>query len=238
MLVQLLVIQAVTFVGIIVVLRILFHRQLSSALGRLKHLHEENLTREEELKKELEVAKQEKDAELAMARSEASRIIKEGKDKAYKLSTDIHQQAKADAEKVVERARVDSKKFENEMIDKYQDDSVELSISMLKFIFSRQDKESLQHHMISELIEEIDRLPPEKFTVKAKEVQVSSAFSLNKEEKDKITRILSDKIGIHVKLEEKLDAEIIMGMIIQVGAFMIDGSLKNKLMKVIPLLKK
>ena len=223
--------------GIIFGLRILFHRQLSAALGRLKRLHEENLAREEELKKELEVARQQKDAELAKAKSEAGRIIKESKDKAQKLSGDIHQQAKEDAGKVIERAKLDSKKFENEIIGRYQEQAIELSVSMLKFIFSQQDKESLQHQMILQLIEEIERLAPEKFTVKEKGVKVSSAFSLNKDEKDKLMRILSNKIGISVKLEEEVDTEIIMGMIIQVGAFTIDGSLKNKLRKVIQYLK-
>lgn len=238
MLIQLLIIQVITFIGIIIVLRVLFHRQLSVALGRLKRLHEENLAREEELKKELEKARQEREAELAKARNEASRMIKEAKDKAEKLSGDIHQHAKEEAERVIERAKLDAKKFENEIISKYQEEAIELSISMLKFTFSQQDKEALQHQLILELIAEIERLEPEKFTVKTKEVKVLSAFGLDKEEKQKLTQVLSEKIGLRVELEEKVDADIIMGMIVQVGAFTIDGSLRNKLKKVIPYLKR
>jgi len=237
MIIQLLLIQVFTFVGLIFVLRFLFYRQLSSALGRLKHLHEENLQREEELKKELEIARQEKETELAKAKEEAAQIIKEAKGKAEAASGLAQQQAKQEVEKIIERAKLDSKKFENEIIAKSQEQAIDLSVSMLKFTFGQQEKQALQHELIVELIEEIERLPAEKFTVKAKQAKVTSAFTLNKEEKEKLAQVLSLKAGVAVELEELNDPEVIMGLVIEMGGFTIDGSLRNKLKKVIPYLK-
>lgn len=237
MVIQLVIIQVVTFVGLILVLRLLFYRHLDSALTRLKRLHEENLAREEQLKKESENIRQERDLELINAKKEAERIIKEAKDKSAKIGINIEEQAKEQAQRTLERAKVEIKKFENESIDKSQEEAIELSIEILKFTFTRQGKEIFQHQLISELIDEIEKLEPDKFTVKTNQVKLLSAYSLTKEESRKLTRILSDKLGVPVELEEIVDPEIIVGLIIQIGALTIDGSLRNKLKKVIPYLK-
>ena len=42
---------------------------------------------------------------------------------------------------------------------------------------------------------------------------------------------------MEVQLQDTIDPEIIAGLILQVGALTIDGSLRNKLEKAIPYLK-
>lgn len=237
MIVQLLVIQVVTFIGIIIVLRILFYRQLNSAVARLKHLHEENLKREEELKKEIEETKSEREKELAKAKEEAAGIIKSAKDRAGKASQDTAMEAREHAKRILEQSKAELKKFENELANKYQDKAVELSSKMLKFAFTEQGREFLQHQLLSEVIDEIKKLEHGKFTVKTKKVEVSSAYPLNKEEKSKISHILSEKVGVGVELHESTEPGLIAGLIIKIGALTIDGSIKNKLKKVIPYIK-
>ncbi len=234
---QLLIIQVITFVGLLLVLRALFQRQLSVALARLRRLHEENLAREEELKKELEQAKIDKEKELAKAKEEAEAIIKEAKDKSEKMSLDSQAQAKEIVQKNLEQAKIEQAKLEKELLGKYQERAVELAIRMLQVTFTEQGKEMLQHQLISELLDEMQNLEQEKFTVKTKEIKILSAYPLSKIEREKLLHILCDKVGMAVELQEVNDPGIIMGLVVQIGALTIDGSLRNKLKKIIPYLK-
>jgi F-type H+-transporting ATPase subunit b len=237
MLIQLIFIQVVTFVGLIFVLRILFHRQLSVALARLKVLHEQNLAREEELKKELDKIKLEKEREMAKAKEVADQIIKEAKAKSEKVNLDIQTQAKTEAQKLLDQSHSDIERKEKELVSRYHKHAMDLSVEMFKFVLTEQGREALGHQLVSELIDEIENLEQDKFTVKTQEIKILSSCPLSAHEKEKLTKILSKKMGIDVSLKESIEPGIIAGLVINIGALTIDGSIDNKLKKIIPYLK-
>jgi F0F1-type ATP synthase delta subunit len=200
-------------------------------------LHEENLARQEELKKELDQTRQQRDKELAKAKEEAERIMKEAKAKSERLSADLDSHAKEEAQRIIDQAKDNLEKTEKSLMSRHNEDALELAVRMLQYTFTDQGKEALQHQLISELIDEVKNLQNERFTAKTKDINVVSASALSDEERKKLTQILSDKIGIEVKLSQEQDPAIIAGMIVNIGALVIDGSLRSKLKKVTPYLK-
>ena len=58
-----------------------------------------------------------------------------------------------------------------------------------------------------------------------------SSKNLSKTELDKISKDLSDAMGSNLKLDYKVDNELIGGLKLQLGSFMIDTSIKSKLKK-------
>ena len=58
-----------------------------------------------------------------------------------------------------------------------------------------------------------------------------SSKRLSQEEIEKLSKDLSNAIGSIVKFDYKVDEELIGGLKLQLGSFMIDTSIKNRLKK-------
>ena len=64
---------------------------------------------------------------------------------------------------------------------------------------------------------------------KSVEVEVTSAFTLSKEQQDKLAKALSARLSREVRLHASEDASLIGGVIIRAGDLVIDGSVRGKL---------
>lgn len=234
---QLVIIQLITFIGLILVLRKLFYGHLTSALGRLKRLQEETLAKEAGLKQELEKARKERETMLAKTKTEADQLIKEAREKSSTMAADAHAAAKQEAQRIAEQAQQDVKKLEHDLQAAYEERAVELAISLLRLTFSEKGRVTLQHQLLLELLDEIAGLPPERFTVKTKSAQIRSAVALLDEERKRVSKILGEKLGVPVALEEAVEPSLIAGLTIQLGALKLDASLEHKLRQGVAYLK-
>ena len=61
--------------------------------------------------------------------------------------------------------------------------------------------------------------------------EVTSAIALSAEQRDALSAGLKEKLGTDVRLTEKVDADVLGGLIVQVGSRMIDTSWRTKLNK-------
>jgi F0F1-type ATP synthase membrane subunit b/b' len=237
MFIPLLIIQVITFLLLVLVLRTLFYRNLKSALDRLNTLHEENLVKEEQLKKELERGRLERVAEVGKGKAEAKAIIEDAKKQINNIKSKLEKEARQQADEIIQRAEQESAKLKQNILAGVEKEALELSAEMVKSTFTSKGKENLQQHLIDEVIHEVSALSKERFNVNTNKVKVSSAFSLTAAEKDNIKKILSEKMNSSVVLEEDINPELITGLILEIGALVIDGSLKNRLSRAYTYLK-
>ena len=238
MLIQLLVLQIVTFAGIIFVLRFLFYRQLNSSLSRLKDLYEENLIKENRLKEELERAKQVSLSEIEKGKQQGESVVEAAKKEAEELRINLKEQAKQEAQKIIVQGKEDLEKTKIHQMAEIEDKAIALSLQMIKYAFTQQGKENLHHLLIEELIRDLRAIDKNSLVVTTHQLKIITPFPLNAREREEIKQILAEKIGSDIALEERIDHELITGLMIQVGELVIDGSFKTKLKKIIPYLKK
>jgi ATP synthase F1 delta subunit len=75
-------------------------------------------------------------------------------------------------------------------------------------------------------LEELGRLnlPPD-----VAEAKVTTAYALKADQKEKLEKILKDKLSRPMKLSETVDKTLIMGVKITLGSVVVDGSLRHKI---------
>ena len=232
MLIQLLILQIVTFVGIIFLLRFLFSRHLNSALTRLNALHEENLAKEEELNEELRRAKEESQAQIQQGKLEAEQIMEEAIKEANRMRLNMEEQAKKQVEKIIIDGHADAEKLKVTLVNDTRAKSVELASQIIAELLTETDKITLQYELANEIIAEIARLDKSQFSMPSPNATVTSSFPLLERQVVELKKMLSEKIGQTVELTQKTDLGLIGGLTVETGGMLIDGTLKNKLQKI------
>lgn len=238
MILGLLIILVVIFTGIYFLMRFLYSYALNAAQARLNNLHEENLVKEQQLTEELKRAKAEGDAEIKRARDEAGLIIEEARNEAVKLRLHLEEAARAEADKIVAGGNIEVQRAKEKHLQEAEAHSLDLAAELLAQLLGENTQAALQQEFISEVIAEIAKLPNDQFGTVSDRVKVSTAQALKEEQKDKLQQVLKEKTGRQVAFEESLKKELIGGLIIEIGGLVIDGSLKNKLQRILPHFRK
>ncbi len=234
---QLVLIQATTFVLIIVFLRWLLSSHIARALKRLQQLNQQNLAKGKSLKEELERAKREAEREIKEGRSQAEAIKEEAKEEAEKVREDMLGQARQEAKRLINEAVRDCQRKSAELSLKMQEKAVYLANDMIRYIFTEKGREDLHIQLIDELLVEIKALEKEKVKAKGNKAEVVCAYPLRDAQKKSLKEILSSKLNRDIAFTEKIDQEIVAGLVVRLGGFVIDGSIKNKFRKILPLMR-
>ncbi len=235
---QLVFIQIATFILIIVLLRWLFYNQISRALKRLQQLNQQNLEKERVLKEELKRAKQEVENEIKQGKAESESIKEQARSEAEKTRRGILETARTDAKRIVSEGERESQRKYKELLVQIQDKAVYLALDVVRYIFTQESLKVLHIHLIEEFIDNISKLDKEKIRAQSDLGEIVCAYSLDKNQKQRLQKILSDKLGRNITLGEKLDQGIVAGLILKLSGFaVIDGSVKNKFKKILPLMK-
>jgi len=196
------------------------------------------MIKETQLTEELKRAKEERDAEIKRGKQEAVAIIEETKNDSVKLRLKLEEEAKEQIAKMMLLAKEDADKRKEKIIKETHELSLSLAVEMIEKTFTDENKEDLQGKFINDTIKELAAVPQDRFPAGSGSVKVISSFPLKENQRENLKNILSEKLGVNLTLDEAVNRELISGLLIEMNGLIIDGSLKNRLRQVIPLLKK
>ncbi len=235
---QIILIQIATFTLIVLFLRWLLYNHISRALERLQKLNQQNLEKEKVLKEEFERARKQAELEIQQGKIEAESIKEQAKEDGEKTRRNLLESSKEEAKRIVNEGVRDSQRKYNDLLLSMQDKAVYLAVDIVKYIFTERIHQALHIQVIDELIEDVARLDKEKIRAQGDKAEIVCAYSLGQDQKQRLQQALSNKLERNIILEETIDPEVVGGMIIRLSGFVvIDGSIKNKFKRILPIMK-
>ncbi len=226
---QLIIIQVITFALLVFLLRQFLYKQVTRSLARLQQLYQENLNREEELKRRREETEQELKAKIAQHNEESGRLRAAAEVDAQRRQEEILTRAKEEGKQIVAEAEAKRERTRANLVSEMEEKALALASDIIKHIFTTHVAQGIHHQLIDELIEEFEKSDGQRLQLDVETVEVAVPFPLTQVQKEKLKKVLSSKIGQSINVKETTDQEIVAGMVMRLENLVLDGSLKNKL---------
>lgn len=228
--IQLLVLQAVIFIGLVIVLRRLMGRHATTATAHLQGLSQEYVKKHDELKKRLEETERHYQEQVLKAQEEAHQVIAEAMKEAESAKQQVLDQAHQEAERIIQQAARAREALKQELIQSMDAKAIERACELLQAVLPQVLREATHSQWLTELITNgliaVERLETRE---PVREATVVSAFPLSEAQRTLLRQRLQKALGASVTLQETVDPTLVAGLVITVGHLVLDGSLASKL---------
>lgn len=232
MLIQLIIIQLVTFAAIVFVLKKLLYTETAKEIRRLTKLKEENLEKQRELEQKINAAENVYKESLAKAEDEVRVVRAKAEDEAGKLKEVMIDKAKAEAEQIVKNAFNAREKMREEIELGMRKKAPLLASQILREVISPKAGEVLHGELVGDVIVKIKKMEKTETRLKADKAEIVTAYPLAKTEKNELMQAVCGMLGREISFSEKEDKKLTAGVIIKAGTLVIDGSLDNRMKQV------
>ncbi len=234
MFVSIIVIQFVTFIGIIVALRGLLYRNAQQAVNRLQVLHEETLEKESVLKEEITSAKQLREEEAVKAKEEAEKIVEESREKAQQEAEKLLDEAREEGKRIAEKAEGQLEKFKTRVKDELETQSIKWIEKAIDLVLDPHLKKSFHHDLVEQVITELETAGEKTITEikdikEVEDIEVISAGELAEDHKERVNKLLRKCFSEEVKFHFKVNASLLGGIVIDLRKKILDGSIRNRI---------
>lgn len=226
---QLIIIQVITFVALVFVLRKIMYSSSYMETRRLQMLNQENAKKAEELQLKIEEAHKQYQEKIALAEDESRKLKLKAQQDIEKIKDEMLVKARQESERIIEKALNAKERVREEMDAKVAEKGIEFSLKLFAEVLNSKSQSLLHEGLVNQVIEDLDKLQSGRLQVNIDKGELILAREIKPEKKEKILNILKEKTGKNIILEERIDQGIIAGVSIKLGSMVIDASLAEKL---------
>jgi F0F1-type ATP synthase delta subunit len=223
--------------GIVFLLHSISANDFQKAVRRMKEVKEEAITKENEIKEEFARARKESQAEIEKCKTQAAKLIEEAKETIAQMRQAEESAAHEERARIIDSAHKEVVRLKSNMQAEAATAAVAAGVDLIKKMFAEPTLAAFHEVFSDELIAAVALVDQSSFTVRSRVVKVASARPLDDARLAKLTAILVQKVAPDAVLETSVDPSLVAGITIAMGEFVIDGSVKNKLQRLVPLLK-
>lgn len=152
-----LIYQIINFLMLMIILYALLYKRVLAMLAERQQRIEQSLKDAEQVKLQLANAKRDYDAEIAKARQEAATIVAQAQDRAKSQEVEILAQARRDADKVREEARLSALQERDTLLREAKDQIAQLITLTASQVLGAELKASGHDKLIAESLSALDR---------------------------------------------------------------------------------
>lgn len=226
------IINLVTFIVMVLVFRRVMISSSSEETKRLQDLNLENAQKAIELQEKIEEADKQYKEKLVQAEDEIRRLREKAIQETEATRVEMLAKAKEEREHLIDQAIGAREKLREEIEGGLLEKSLELARRILSEILNSPHQKLVCDGLLEDVLQEMEKIDAATLKgVGAKSCQVRTSHPLEARQKERLARILSEKTGEKISIEESRDKEMIVGIIVQIGSFRIDGSLLAKFRK-------
>lgn len=234
LIVSLVIVQLIIFTVLILVFRRIMAQNVVLAT---KHL--------DEMSRDYDEKGRQINEQLQEAEVKAQEIVSGAQNEAEKLKSDTIAQAQGERDKIIQAARAQAEemiqqadKSRNQLLleinERIAKEAVNRACDLIHVSLPEEFRKAVHAQWVQDLIE--NGFPKNKGLVLPagiEEVNVICAFALNDEQRKLILKKLKDFFGQELTIKEQVDPKVVAGLIVNVGSLVLDGSLKNKIKRIV-----
>lgn len=238
MLIVFIIINLVTFLAMVFVFRKVMISSSYDETRRLQQQNLENSRKAVELEQKIEEAEKHYKEKLVRAEDEIRKLKERAGKEAEALKEQMVTKAKEERDRLIEQAINAREKLREDIEAGLVEKSLELSRRIVTEIFNSEHQKLVYDAFLKEVFEAMEKM--DLGTLKGvipgtvpgiTQCRVQSSHALDSRQRETLIKILSERAGEKISLEEVTDKGLIAGIIVQIGSFRIDGSLAAKFRK-------
>jgi len=229
LIIQFLILTVVISGAIIFALYMVLIRTVDGAKQRLDRDAEAARRREAELNQKIKEA----DAELKRRKKELDVIEKkmrqEMEESAGKQKEELINKARLEAEEIITKAQNAREGIRRDIEKTMEIKIIDYAAGIIKDVLSVRIKENLDKYLVAEFVDKLRKVDMSRIGIDIKTADVISAGPVPELLLTEMAQVLKDKLSRDIKLNSKIDPNVIGGVVLMFGSLQLDGSLQHAL---------
>ncbi|MCK5850860.1 MAG: F0F1 ATP synthase subunit delta [Kiritimatiellae bacterium] len=223
---------AVVHVVVLAVILFLIKKMLLGdtmrAVAKVRQVETEVRKKEETIRNEIQEHEKEFVKKRADAQEELQREREASEAEVTKMRDSTLAEARTEGEKIIEQAKKDEERLREQIAREMEEKAIDYGGQVFKLVFSEKITTDLNKSFIAELLDALEEVDAGSITVDSSEAEFASSHPIDPEQKSRLEKLLADKFGAEVKVQEKVQPELLAGLVFKLGSLEIDGSLLNR----------